>query len=107
MENLAGIELDVSYNTAVVSQIEITKGELLANSATFFTDLDYGDGIISIIDSPDFMGLNASGAAVAKLTFTITGSDTLSFLESSVFKDSVNDTIYILQRVEGIIEVVE
>ena len=107
VENLVGIELDVSYNTAVISQIEITKGELLTNASTFFTDPEYGEGVIRIIASPEnFTGINGIGAA-AKLTFTITDSDTLSFLQSSLFKDSDNHSIDILERVEGIIEVVE
>ena len=107
VENLVGMELDISYNTAVISGIETTKGELLANASAFFTDPEYSDGVMRIIASPEnFTDLNGDGA-VAKLSFTVTGSDTLSFLQSSVFKDSANHTINILQRVEGIIEVVE
>ena len=105
--NLAGMELDISYNTAVISGIEITKGDSLANASAFFTDPEYGDGVMRIIASPEnFTVLNSDGA-VAKLTFTITGSDTLSFLQSSVFKDSLNHPITILQRVEGIIKIVQ
>ena len=60
-----------------------------------------------IIASPEnFTGLNGVGA-VAKLTFTVTGSDTLSFLQSSVFKDSDNYSIEILERVEGIVKIVQ
>ena len=107
VENLVGMELDISYNTAVISGIEITKGDLLANASAFFTDPEYSDGVMRIIASPEnFTVLNGDGA-VAMLTFMVTGSDTLSFLQSSVFKDSDNHTINILQRVEGIIEVVE
>ena len=107
VENLVGMELDISYNTAVISGIEITKGDLLANASAFFSDSEYADGVIRIIASPEnFTVLNGDGA-VAKLTFTITGSDTLSFLQSSVFKDSDNHPIEILERVESIIEVVE
>ena len=105
--DLIGMELDISYNTAVISGIEITKGDLLANASTFFTDPEYGDGVIRIIASPEnFIVLNGGGA-VAKLSFTVTGSDTLSFLQSSVFKDSDNHPIEILERVGGIIEVIE
>ena len=101
------MELYISYNTDVISGIEITKGDLLANASTFFTDPEYGNGVIRIITSPEnFTALNGDGA-VAKLTFTVTGSDTLHFLQSSVFKDLDNHNIEILERVEGIIEVVE
>ena len=107
VEDLAGMELDISYNTAVISGIEITKGDLLANASAFFTDPEYSDGVMRIIASPEnFTWLNGDGA-VAKLSFTVTGSDTLSFLQSSVFKDSDNHTINILQRVGGIIKVIE
>jgi len=107
VENLVGMELDISYNTAVISGIEITKGDLLANASAFFTDPEYSDGVMRIIASPEnFTVLNGDGA-VAMLTFTVTGSDTLSFLQSSVFKDLDNHTINILQRVGGIIKVIE
>ena len=107
VENLVGMELDISYNTAVISGIEITKGDLLANASAFFTDPEYSDGVMRIIASPEnFTVLNGDGA-VAKLSFTVTGSDTLSFLQSSVFKDSDNHPIEILERVGGIIEVIE
>ena len=107
VENLVGMELDISYNTAVISGIEITKGDLLANASAFFSDPEYGSDTLRIIASPwNFPGLNGVGAA-AKLTFTITGSDTLSFLQSSVFKDSDNYSIEILERVEGIVKIVQ
>ena len=107
VENLVGIELDISYITGVISGIEITKGDLLANASAFFSDPEYDDGVIRIIASPEnFTVLNGDGA-VAKLTFTITGSDTLSFLQSSVFKDSDNYSIEILERVEGIVKIVQ
>ena len=80
---------------------------ILSNEKNIFIYIILSHGVIRIIASPEyFTGLNGVGAA-AKLTFTITGSDTLSFRQSSVFKDSDNHTINILQRVEGIIEVVE
>ena len=108
VENLVGMELDISYNTAVISGIEIAKGDLLANASAFFSDPEYDDGVIRIIAaSPEnFAVLNGDGA-VAKLSFTVTGSDTLSFLQSSVFKDSDNYSIEILERVEGIVKIVQ
>ena len=107
VEALVGMELYISYNTDVISGIEITKGDLLVNASAFFTDPEYGDGVMRIITSPEnFSVLNGDGA-VAKLSFTVTGSDTLSFLQSSIFKDADNHSIEILERVNGMIEVVE
>ena len=104
--DLMSFQVDVSYNTEAIADISIDAVGLLSN--LFDTDSEYSDGVMRIItaSSENFISINGDGA-VAKLTFTSTGSDTLHFLQSSVFKDSLNHSIEILERVEGIIEVVE
>ena len=105
--DLMSFQVDVSYNTEFIADLSINAVSLLSNSSTFFADPEYDGGVIRIITSPEnFISINGDGA-VAKLTLTATESDTLHFLQSSVFKDSLNHSIEILERVEGIIEVVE
>ena len=104
--DLIAVELDISYNDATTIQLEISRGDLLNNSEIFFTSTEE-DGVMSIITSPEgFSSLNGNGV-LAKLTFTVIGSDTLSFLSSSVFKNSDGETVNILDRVEGIVNVSE
>ncbi len=105
--DLMSFQIDVSYNTEAIADLSINAANLLSNSTTFFTEPEYSAGVMRITTTPEnFISINGGGA-VAKLTFTSTVSDTLHFLQNSIFKDSLNATIEILERVEGIIVLVE
>ena len=108
VQDLMGMELDISFDPTAMTILGVDPADLLLSSTTFYDELEYGDGVIRIIASGEnFLGINGTGA-VAQLTFRteISGQTTISILETSLFRNSVNDDIPIVARENGLIEVI-
>ena len=108
--DLGGLELHLSYPSSNISAGTITPGNILSSSSFFLETISSTDGTIELISTAaDFPGYTGSGI-LAKLTLSAlsTGSlDTLHINDSSILRNSGNIPINILERVYGLIEVLE
>ena len=107
---LAVLELHLSYPSSNISAGTITPGVILSNSSIYFDTINSADGSIKLISTvSDSIGYTGTGT-LAKINFTAgeTASlDTLHIKDTSILRNSVNIPIYILERVYGLIEVIE
>ena len=107
--DLAGMELHLSYPVSL-SANTMTPGSILANSTIFFDTINSTDGTIELISTAEnFTGYTGSGT-LAKISLTagsIAGLDTLHIKDTSILRNSGNIPIDILNRMYGLIEVVE
>ena len=110
--DLAGMELHLSYPVSL-SANTMTPGSILANSTIFFDTINSTDGSIELISiAENFTGYTGSGT-LAKISLTgivsgsIAGLDTLHIKDTSILRNSGNIPIDILNRMYGLIEVVE
>jgi len=107
--DLAGVELHLSYPFSKISANTMTSGTILSSSPIFFDTINSADGTMELIAiAEEFTSFTGSGV-LAKLTLSAlsTGLDTLHINESSILKTSGNVPIDILDRVYGLIEVIE
>ena len=107
--DLGGLELHLSYPPSTLTAISMITDTLLSNSSIFFDTIN-SDGTIELISTAaDFTGFTGSGI-LAKINFTAGSSaslDTLHINDSSIIRNSGNVPIDILNRMYGLIEVVE
>ena len=107
--DLTGMQLHISY-PASLNANTVAPGSILSNSAIFFDTINSTDGTIELISTAEnFTGYTGSGT-LAKITFTAGSSarlDTLHINDSSMLRNSGNLPITILNRMYGLIEVVE
>ena len=106
--DLGGLELHLS-SPSNASVSTMTAGSIFSNSSIFFDTISSTDGTMELIATADnFTGYTGSGV-LAKLTCTAlnAGLDTLHINDSSILKNSLNVPITILNRMYGLIEVVE
>ena len=104
--DLGGLELHLSYPPTVST---MTSGTILSSAAIFYYTINSTDGTMELIATAEnFTGYTGSGV-LAKLTLSAlsTGLDTLHINDSSILRNSGNVQIDILDRVYGLIEVVE
>ena len=108
--DLAGVELHLSYPFSNISANSMTPGDILSNSAIFFDTINPADGSIELISTvSDSVGYTGTGT-LAKINFTAGDAaslDTLHIKDTSILRNSGNVQIDILDRVYGLIEVVE
>ena len=107
--DLAGVELHLSYPPSIISAISMTPSDTLLNLAIFFDTINYTDGSIELISTVDSVGYTGSGT-LAKINFTAGDAaslDTLHIKDTSILRNSGNVQIDILDRVYGLIEVIE
>ena len=106
--DLEGLELHLSYPSNV-SASTMTSDTILSSAPFFYDTINSTDGTIKLIAiAENFTGYTGSGA-LAKITLTAlsTGLDTLHIKNTSILRNSGNVQIDILERVYGLIEVVE
>ena len=107
--DLTGMQLHISY-PASLNANTVAPGSILSNSTIFFDTINSTDGTIELISTAEnFTGYTGSGT-LAKITFTAGSSahlDTLHINDSSMLRNSGNLPITILNRMYGLIEVVE
>ena len=107
--DLGGLELHLSYPPSTLTAISMITETVLSNSSIFFDTIN-SDGTIELISiAADFTGFTGSGI-LAKINFTAGSSaslDTLHINDSSIIRNSGNVPIDILNRMYGLIEVVE
>ena len=107
--DLGGLELHLSYPPSTLTAISMITETVLSNSSIFFDTIN-SDGTIELISTAaDFTGFTGSGI-LAKINFTAGSSaslDTLHINDSSIIRNSGNVPIDILNRIYGLIEVVE
>ena len=108
--DLGGIELHLSYPPSNISTTSMTSGTVLSNSSIFFDTINSTDGTIELIaTAEDFTGYTGSGV-LAKISLTagsFSSMDTFVIHDTSILKNSGNIQINIVDRVYGLIEVVE
>ena len=107
--DLGGMELHLSYPSSNES-VNLSPGSILSNAPIFFDTINIANGTIELIaTAEDFTGYSGTGIlAKISLTSSISGSvDTLYIQDSSILKNSGNIEIDILEKVYGLIEVVE
>jgi len=107
--DLGGLELHLSYPSSNLSASTMTAGSIFSNSSIFFDTISSTDGTMELIATAEnFTGYTGSGV-LAKLTLSAlsTGLDTLHINDSSILRNSGNVQIDIVDRVYGLIEVVE
>lgn len=110
--DLAGMELHLSYPVSLSAgdTVKVAAGSILANSTIFFDTRNSTDGSIELISiAENFTGYTGSGI-LAKISVTAgetAGLDTLHIKDTSILRNSGNVSIDILNRMYGLIEVVE
>jgi len=106
--DLGGLELHLSYPSSTLTMTTLTSGAVLSNSSIFFDTISSTGTIELVATADNFTGYTGSGI-LAKLTCTAlsTGLDTLHINDSSILRTSLNIPISILNRMYGLIEVVE
>ena len=108
--DLGGMMLHLSYPSSNVSINTITSGTILTNAPIFFETINPTDGTMELIaTAEDFGGYTGTGT-LAKINLTAgesAGLDTLHIKDTSVLRTSLNVPINILDRIYGLIEVVE
>ena len=108
--DLGGMELHLSYPSSNESFNSLSPGSILSNAPIFIDIINVTDGTIGLIATAEgFAGYTGTGIlAKISLTSGIAGSvDTLYFQDSSILKNSGNIEIDILDKVYGLIKVVE
>ena len=107
--DLGGLELHLSYPSSNLSASTMTAGSIFSNSSIFFDTISSTDGTMELIATAENFTGNTDSRVLAKLTLTAvsTGLDTLHIKETSILRNSGNVQIDILDRVYGLIEVVE
>ena len=114
VEELGGMELHLSYPSSNES-VSLSPGSILSNAPIFFDTINIANGTIELIattiipTAEDSVGYTGTGIlAKINLTSSISGSvDTLYIQDSSILKNSGNIEIDVLEKVYGLIEVVE
>jgi len=110
MVDLGGLELHMSHPPSKMTANSITAETILANASIFFDTINPTEGTIELISTgADFSGFTGSGM-IAKISLTAgnsTGQNTMQIHDTSILKNSGNVQIDILDRVHGLIEVVE
>ena len=107
--DLGGMELHLSYPSSNES-VSLSPGSILSNAPIFFDTINIANGTIELIaTAEDFAGYTGTGIlAKISLTSGMAGSvDTLYIQDSSILKNSGNIEIDVLEKVYGLIEVVE
>ena len=107
--DLAGVELHLSYPSSNVSVNTITSGIILASAPVFFDTINSAAGSIELISTVDSVGYTGTGT-LAEINLTAgesAGLDTLHIKDTSILRNSGNVPIDILDRVYGLIEVIE
>ena len=107
--DLGGLELHLSYPSSNISAGTITPGSILSISSIFFDTINPADGYIELIATADNFTSYTGSGVLAKLTLSAvsTGLDTLHIKDTSILRNSGNVQINILERVYGLIEVIE
>ena len=110
VDSLGGLELHLSYPSNV-SASTMTSGTILSSAPIFFDTINSTDGTIELIATAEDFGVSPdSTGTLAKINFTAgeaASLDTLHIKNTSILKNSGNVQIDILERVYGLIEVVE
>ena len=107
--DLGGMELHLSYPSSN-ENVSLSPGSILSNAPIFFDTINIANGTIELIaTAEDFAGYTGTGIlAKISLTSGISGSvDTLYIQDSSILKNSGNIEIDVLEKVYGLIEVIE
>ena len=107
--DLGGMELHLSYPSSNES-VSLSPGSILSNAPIFFDTINIANGTIELFaTAEDFAGYTGTGIlAKISLTSGMAGSvDTLYIQDSSILKNSGNIEIDVLEKVYGLIEVVE
>ena len=108
--DLGGLEMHLSYPSSNFSANTVSPGDILSSSTIFFDTINSTDGSIELIcTAENFTGYTGTGT-VAKISLTagsIAGLDTLHIKDTSILRNSGNIPIDILNRMYGLIEVVE
>ena len=107
--DLGGMELHLSYPSSNES-VSLSPGSILSNAPIFFDTINIANGTIELFaTAEDFAGYTGTGIlAKINLTSSISGRvDTLYIQDSSILKNSGNIEIDVLEKVYGLIEVVE
>jgi len=108
--DLGGMMLHLSYPETNIIVNTITSGTILTGAPVFFDTINPTDGTIELITTyEDFGGYTGTGT-LAKINLTAGASaslDTLHIEDTSILKNSGNVSIDIVDRVYGLIEVVE
>ena len=110
VENLSAVEMDIAYDKRSLTIIEVTQGNILqtAEQTLFHTEIDSLSGGIHILaglmgsDSPSFFGTSDILSITVKIKEA--GLTYLTFEGKEVFKDANNNTISILEAVNGLVE---
>jgi len=109
VDSLGGLELHLSYPSNV-SASTMTSGTILSSAPIFFDTINSTDGTIELIATAEDFGVYTGTGTLAKINFTAgeaASLDTLHIKNTSILKNSGNVQIDILERVYGLIEVVE
>ena len=113
--DLGGMELHLSYPSSNESVNSLSPGSILSNAPIFFDTINIANGTIELIattiipTAEDSVGYTGTGIlAKINLTSSISGRvDTLYIQDSSILKNSGNIEIDVLEKVYGLIEVIE
>ena len=110
-ENIAGIELRLSYDPSFLTFGSVTPGDILSESPIYLHQENSSNGTLTVSTvAEDFLSYSGTGA-LAKISFTVlggvSGSTTITTLESSVLLDPDNHYIELPDNINGIIEVVQ
>ena len=100
----------MSHPPSTITANSITSGTILSNSSIFFDTINPTDGTIELISTTALDTSYTGSGSLAKINFTAGDAaslDTLHINDTSILKNSGNVQIDILDRVYGLIEVVE
>ena len=106
--DLGGLELHLS-SPSNVSASTMTSGTILSNAPIFFDTINSTDGTMELISTAENFTTYTGSGILAKLTLSAvsTGLDTLHIKDTSILRDSLNVPIDIVNRMYGLIEVIE
>jgi hypothetical protein len=108
--DLRGLELHLSYPSSIITANSMTLGDILSNSTIVFDTINPTEGTIELITTyEDVVGYTGTGT-LAKINLTageVVSLDTLHIKDTSILRTSLNVPIDILDRVYGLIEVIE
>ena len=109
--SIAGIELHLSYDPSFLTFGSVTPGDILSESPIFLEQENSSNGTLTVSTvAEDFLSYSGTGA-LAQISFTVlggvSGSTTITTLETSVLIDPDNNYIELPENIHGIIEVVQ
>ena len=110
VENLSAAEILVSYDKRSIKILDVTQGNIFVggSESLFHTEIDSLSGNLYLLtallggQSPSFSGTSDIVSITVKVVEA--GMTYLSFQGSEVFKDPDNNTITIVEAVNGLVE---